>query len=275
MNIILNIKNLIKQGRNQIQENIDFLPDLMEKKKKEIISSDGSIFSITDYSEWRFLVEYYTGEVDWAIGIKVKELFNKFEEKFEIRYLAEIIANLKVAQKKQEEWEQKWNNPNKTVSPENDNINPELNQNYMENKKSKVFIVHGHDEKLIAQTKSLVMELGFEPVILREQANRGQTIIQKFKEHSDVDFAIVLYTACDEGRDINENELKPRARQNVVFEHGYLCAKLGNAKVCALLEDGVEIPGDLAGVVYIPIDPNGAWRYAIAKEMNADMNKLK
>ena len=46
-----------------------------------------------------------------------------------------------------------------------------------------------------------------------------------------------------------------------------------------ILEDGVEEPGDITGVLYIPIDKNGAWKLRVAKEMknvglNVDLNKL-
>lgn len=51
----------------------------------------------------------------------------------------------------------------------------------------------------------------------------------------------------------------------MVFEHGYLSAKLGRNRVCALVEPGIEVPGDLAGVVYIQL--SGTWEYMLAKEM--------
>ena len=145
---------------------------------------------------------------------------------------------------------------------------------------NRVFVVHGHSELLIAQTESFLQKLGFEPIILRNLANQGKTIIEKLESNTDVPFAIVLYTSCDQGRLNDESKpLKPRARQNVVFEHGYLNAKLGRNRVCALVEEGVEYPGDLSGVVYIPIDPNGAWKIKVANEMKAaglevDLNKL-
>ena len=37
-----------------------------------------------------------------------------------------------------------------------------------------------------------------------------------------------------------DTDLKPRARQNVVFEHGYLIGKLGRNKVCALVKEEVN-----------------------------------
>ena len=45
-----------------------------------------------------------------------------------------------------------------------------------------------------------------------------------------------------------------RARQNVVFEHGYLIAKLGRKNVCALVRDNIEVPNDISGIVYVPLD---------------------
>lgn len=69
------------------------------------------------------------------------------------------------------------------------------------------------------------------------------------------------------------------ARQNVVFEHGYLIGRLGRERVCALVKGNVETPGDISGVVYISMDDAGAWKADLAREMRAtglpvDMNKL-
>jgi hypothetical protein len=37
--------------------------------------------------------------------------------------------------------------------------------------------------------------------------------------------------------------------------------------VCVLHEPGVEIPSDYQGVVYLPLDAAGAWKFLLAKEM--------
>ena len=83
----------------------------------------------------------------------------------------------------------------------------------------KVFIVHGHDEAAKEAVARVLTKLGLIPIILHEQKNAGQTIIEKIENNSDVGFAIILYTECDEGRQKGESEYKSRARQNVVFEH--------------------------------------------------------
>ncbi|GEQ77881.1 hypothetical protein CTTA_4886 [Comamonas testosteroni] len=143
---------------------------------------------------------------------------------------------------------------------------------------SKVFIVHGRDDLAKTSAARFVESLGLKAVILHEQVNGGKTIIEKIEEHTNVGFALVLYTPCDSGSLVGDKP-KPRARQNVVFEHGYLIAKLGRRNVCALVKDGTEVPNDISGVVYVPLDDHGAWRLAIAKELRSagysvDMNKV-
>ena len=146
--------------------------------------------------------------------------------------------------------------------------------------KSKVFIVHGHDGEAKQAVARFVEKIGFEAIILHEQASSGNTIIEKIEANSNVGFAIVLYTPCDEGRPKGEeNQLKPRARQNVIFEHGYLIGKIGRKNVSALVKGDVETPNDISGVVYIKMDEADSWKYAVGKEMKAcgydiDLNKI-
>ncbi|WP_096271304.1 TIR domain-containing protein [Paucisalibacillus globulus] len=143
--------------------------------------------------------------------------------------------------------------------------------------KTKVFIVHGHDDLAKTEVALFINRLGFEPIILHEQASSGMTIIEKIEAYSNVGFGIVLYTPCDVGSKKDEQELLPRARQNVVFEHGFLMGKIGRDNVCALVKDNVETPNDISGVVYIPLDTHKAWHIAVAKELrnsgyDVDMN---
>jgi len=134
---------------------------------------------------------------------------------------------------------------------------------------NKVFIVHGHDDGAKQTIARALERAGLEAIILHEQASGGRTIIEKIEANSNVSFAIVLYTPCDLGRS-NEAQVdvyNNRARQNVVFEHGYLIGKLGRECVCALVKGDVETPGDMSGVVYITMDEKGAWKMELAKEM--------
>jgi len=146
--------------------------------------------------------------------------------------------------------------------------------------KSEVFIVHGHDENAKTKTARFIEKLGLKPIILHEQASGSKTVIEKIEAYSNVGFGIVLYTPCDIGAKKEETpNLKNRARQNVVFEHGFLIGKIGRENVCALVKDEIETPNDISGVVYVKMDNEDAWHLKIARELRnsgyeIDMNKL-
>lgn len=117
----------------------------------------------------------------------------------------------------------------------------------------------------------IIIHLGLEPIILHEQRNMGRTIIEKFEdEASDVGFAIILLSPEDEGGLRGANALKPRARQNVIFEHGFFVGKLGRERVVALVrqDEGFERPSNLHGIIYIPYDgETNNWAYALCDEL--------
>ncbi len=142
----------------------------------------------------------------------------------------------------------------------------------------KVFVVHGHDEGVRETVARFLERLGFEAIILHEQASRGCTVIEKVEAHGDVGFAVVLLTPDDEGC-VKGGTPRPRARQNVVLELGYFVGRLGRNRVCALKRGDVEIPSDFEGVVYVLFDESGGWKQALGKELEAadfeiDWNKL-
>lgn len=133
-----------------------------------------------------------------------------------------------------------------------------------------VFIVHGRNEAIRDKVESFVRRIGLNPIILCREASRGQSILDKIITYSNVGFALILYTGCDEGRLIGSAEkCKPRARQNVVFEHGYMIAHLSKERVVALIEDdSIEIPGDYNGVVYIKLSDSD-WETQVKRELHA------
>lgn len=144
-----------------------------------------------------------------------------------------------------------------------------------------VFIVHGHDEGAKQAVARMIERLGLDAIILDEQPQSGRTIIEKFEEHADeVGFAIVLLTPDDVGAKAgDEEDLKPRARQNVIFELGFFVGKLGRERVCPLYKQGVEIPSDYDGVGYVEMDENDGWQLKVAKELQSaelpvDLNDL-
>lgn len=134
---------------------------------------------------------------------------------------------------------------------------------------SQVFIVHGHNEVAKFEMESFIKQLGLEPIILHKQASEGRTIIEKIEYYSNVGFAIALYTPCDIGNKAGELAGEYRARQNVVFEHGYLIGKLGRPRVAAVIKGTVTPPNDITGVVYINMDAQENWKEELKIEMKS------
>lgn len=125
---------------------------------------------------------------------------------------------------------------------------------------AKVLLVHGRDHIARDITLKFLEKIGITNPILHEQIRGEKTIIEKLEENVNIGFAIVLYTPTG-------LELKPRAQQHIVFEHGYLTAKLGRRKVCALIKSNVETPLQCNGVIYIPLDVQNTWHQTLANEL--------
>lgn len=134
----------------------------------------------------------------------------------------------------------------------------------MERKLSqKVFIIHGHDERLKMEVELFLRSIQVTPVILHQQEDRGRTIIEKLIEVSqDAGFAIALFTPDD-----IQEDLTKRARQNVLLETGYFMGKLGRDRVRMIVREGTEIPSDLSGILHTKFDER--WKSSILKELRA------
>ena len=141
-----------------------------------------------------------------------------------------------------------------------------------------VFVVHGHADAVTLAVARFLEKLDLRPIILHEQPDIGRAVIEKFEAHADVGFAVVLLTPDDVGGFASSGKLNPRARQNVILELGYFIGKLGRERVCALYTEGVEVPSDIHGVLYMPYDTENGWRLKLAHEIKtaeitADLNR--
>lgn len=261
------IRALLIQGL-QNEEIVKIIGD-SKKEFVEIKSIDKdqvSSHSVKEIETW--LPEAKT-TLEQALGISQQHYCDLSARITQVRTLYETIRAyviskltyyqqvLKLAQKEEVRYKSQPNIPQK------------LNTN-------KVFIVHGHNGEIKEAVARLIENQGIRAIILHEQANNGNTIIEKFEHNSDVGCAVCLFTADDIGRAKNTKNNHSRARQNVVFETGYFIGKLGRDKVILVAERGVEIPSDLHGVVYTN---SSDWRFSLLKDLkaigyNIDFNKL-
>jgi predicted nucleotide-binding protein len=149
-----------------------------------------------------------------------------------------------------------------------------------EEQQDEVFIVHGHDLAARESVARFIEKIGAKSIVLDEQASRGRTIIEKFEQHANVKFAVVLLTPDDAVHAVNDpNEIKYRARQNVVFEMGFFLGKLGRKGLCVLHKGNIEFPSDVSGIVYIELDSAHGWRISLARELKQagvriDLNRV-
>lgn len=156
------------------------------------------------------------------------------------------------------------------------------NKNIALNKDSKVFIVHGHDEKMKSQLEIFLHEIGLTAIVLHRKPDEGMTIIEKFEKYStDASYAFILLTPDDVFYPVLKNDIansekkEMRARQNVIFEFGYFVGKLGRKRVCCLYKKGISIPTDISGMLYKEISDNvEEVALAIIKDLKASGYKV-
>lgn len=134
---------------------------------------------------------------------------------------------------------------------------------------NRVFVVHGRNDTARNAVVSFLASIGLEGIVLHEQPNMGRHLLTKFIEEAAlVTFAVILMTDDDVGS-LKDGRLAPRARQNVILELGYFLARLGQAKVCALITPGLETPSDFDGIAYIQMDDEHRWQKELKRELEA------
>ncbi len=167
-----------------------------------------------------------------------------------------------------DEIDEYWEDEDKTPTSSEIHKNAQIITN-------EIFIVHGRDEGAKDKVARFLENLDLKPVILAEMPAKGRTIIEKFEQHAQVGYAIVLLTPDDAGSlQGDENDLKPRARQNVIFELGFFVGRLGRKHVCALTKGDVEIPSDYAGIEYIPFNDADGWKMGLIRELRSGGFKI-
>lgn len=240
-------------AKRSVAESPDF-ESWHSKAERFLVNRFGrNSYEATDFSNTLFIPMVY---VPGADDIRIKACCDGLKKTKDVfkDYLTEI----------KEEMLEKDEKSEKTVHTD------------LNHQNNKVFVVHGHDEALKEKMARLLEKQGLEAIILSERANKGKTIIEKFEENSDVGAAICLFTGDDIGKENSETVEKQRARQNVVYEAGYFMGKLGRERVIMLVDEGIELPSDLQGVVYTNSE---SWKTEVLQELQSigyaiDFNKL-
>lgn len=143
--------------------------------------------------------------------------------------------------------------------------NSELEQPKANPSPRSVFITHGNTDDWRKVQPYIEKDCHLATIELAQEANAGATIIEKlFANAGRCDSAVIVWTGDD--RDSNGT---PRARENVMHEIGFFQGRYGRGRVILLHEEGVNVPSNLAGVVYSPFPRGGIESsfYLLAREL--------
>ncbi|KUZ32984.1 TIR domain-containing protein [Burkholderia territorii] len=112
----------------------------------------------------------------------------------------------------------------------------------------RVFLSHGRSKDWMEVQRHIEKDFGRDTLELAQEASQGLTIIEKLETNSDLcDSAVIVMTGDD-----SDAAGLAKVRENVMHEIGFFHGKYGRSRVILLHEDGVSVPTNLAGIVYVP-----------------------
>ena len=261
------------EAMRRLQEALDKIPELKKSERESSefgkwhrntrIAIENVFGAESDHVEEFTKIHYYpiiSGPVLITDSTPDYKTHNRELQEHYVRSLGRAATLL---ESMIEEVEEYWKDETQESTPYINSTSGRTNTN-------EIFVIHGRDNETKETVARFLEHLDLKPIILHEQSSRGWTIIEKFEQHAQVGFAVALLTPDDVGAlQEDEQNLKSRARQNVIFEFGYFIGRLGRNRVCALTKGDVEIPSDYDGVVYILLDDSGGWKMDLVKELKS------
>lgn len=133
-----------------------------------------------------------------------------------------------------------------------------------------VLLVTGRHAAGQEVARFLTKTLGLQVIAVDDSADHGSPASDAVSRHAAAaHFAVVVLAPDEIGGPAGTalSGLRRRARQDAVFALGFLVARLGAGRVCALLHDGVEMPSGHAGLLTATLETAGTWKKDLAKEL--------
>ena len=114
--------------------------------------------------------------------------------------------------------------------------------------KDSVFISHGRSDDWMKIQLFLEKEAEFRTIELQQLASCGRSIMDKLQDAAArCSFAVIVMTGDD-----GSLAGPARVRENVMHEIGFFQGRLGLDRVVLVYEEGVSMPSNLGGIVYLP-----------------------
>jgi predicted nucleotide-binding protein len=115
--------------------------------------------------------------------------------------------------------------------------------------KPNIFIIHGHNELLLEKTKNHLLTIGLTPIVLADISD-GATIIDSFERAAETCSAAIALITKDDEHLIKCGGTEWSGRHNVFLEIGWFIKHFTRDRTILVLEQGAQMPSDLAGIKY-------------------------
>jgi hypothetical protein len=131
-----------------------------------------------------------------------------------------------------------------------------------------ILLVHGLGERKFQEVARFLESVAdANVVVLGERASSGATWIEHLETHGRQATHAVVIVSAQVG-DSKAASISPSPDSNVVLELGYFVGTLGRNHVTVLADSNSDLPTDIAGVGYVPLDSYGGWRIQLARELS-------
>ena len=121
---------------------------------------------------------------------------------------------------------------------------------------NKIFLVYANDIGMKEEVSSFLSKVGVSSIVLKEATSSSESMIDELERYDDVPYAIVMLNPDASG-----------ISENTVYELGLIVGRLGRNRVCGLVKNQIDILANYSGVSYVPIDPAGAWKFLLLKQL--------
>jgi predicted nucleotide-binding protein len=126
-----------------------------------------------------------------------------------------------------------------------------------------IILLHSEPSSVADAVLTLLHDNLLKPIILKEYAHAGQTLIEQIQDDPRIRYAIAILTP----------DLHPsvatlhRADQNLILELGIFIGKLGRENVSAVIAPNLDLPADFHDFQYIDFDTEEAWKTKLSSEL--------
>lgn len=136
---------------------------------------------------------------------------------------------------------------------------------------SRVYVIHTGEGPMEKDVISLLKKIDLQPLLRHNRLDSIKSLEQEFADQTNANFAVVILSS-DEfvySKNGKPGDAKLRARQDIIFDLGYLLGRLGRQNVLALYyeQKSFLLPTLLHNAVYLPYDKGGGWQQALMKRL--------